>query len=80
MASIDAPASPATADQPPRARIAWREVLIVAGVWTLVGTLAALQNGLSRVYEGRPVHWGLLLASFLVHAAGLRRSSRRLGI
>ena len=42
-----------------------RDVLLVALAWTVVATLAALQNGLSRVYDGRPVHWGPLLLSFL---------------
>ena len=40
-------------------------MLLVAAVWTVVATLAALQNGLSRVYEGREVRWGPLLLSFL---------------
>ena len=65
MAATAASSSTAHAAAPARSRIAWREVLIVAAVWTLVATLAAVQNGLARVYDGRPVHWGMLLASFL---------------
>jgi signal transduction histidine kinase len=43
----------------------WREVLLVAAAWTVVATLAALQNGLARVYAGRRVEWGTQLLSFL---------------
>ena len=48
----------------PRRRIA-RDVLAVVAVWTLVGTLAALQRGLARMYDGQQVQWGMLLLGYL---------------
>jgi two-component system, LytTR family, sensor kinase len=52
------PPSPASA--PPPRRIA-REVLAIVAAWTLVGVLAAVQNGLSRVYANEAVRWGPLI-------------------
>jgi two-component system LytT family sensor kinase len=36
-------------------------VLAVVAAWTLVGVLAAVQNGLSRVYANEEVRWGPLI-------------------
>jgi two-component system LytT family sensor kinase len=58
-------ASSAAPPAAPRRRVA-REVVAVAAVWTLVGVLAACQNGLSRVYEGGEVRWGPLILVQLI--------------
>jgi two-component system LytT family sensor kinase len=66
---VDAAIQPSDASvvAEPRSRRGFgvRDVLLVAGAWTLVATLAALQNGLGRIYGGRSVEWGPLLLSFL---------------
>jgi two-component system, LytTR family, sensor kinase len=59
---------PPTASTAPPAtptRRVGREALIVAAVWTLVGLLAACQEGLSQAYAGEEVRWGRLLLTYL---------------
>jgi len=54
-----------SAPTPARMRPDLRVVAAVAGVWTLVGLLAACQAGLARLYAGQPVRWGPLVAGYL---------------